>query len=281
MKRITTVFVACFVYFVVALGSGSAAIFPDYPDMFTGPMNYVDTPVAFIWDDDQQLFGQGGDYTLRFYEDAQCQIEVGQMRVRNECYTVLDPCQACQMFTSGVTYYYTVGVYSDDDDDDEDDEDDDNNDEDNDDDDATDPVEFVIDFGNVPAELGCQCQTMASVFQDNLTFGNRLKRLWKVASDRLFSPSTAYATTYGFPGYFIIQVEHPAGYPVKYRDATLTHQYYDSTYYMTTRGNGCDLTYASGGPCKLQIDGVPGYNPYPYIFDVAPCFQVTAKRVVY
>jgi hypothetical protein len=275
MKRITTVFVACLVYFVITLGSGSAAIYPDYPDMFTGSMNYTDNPVAFMWYDDQHMFGQGGDYTLHFYEDAQCQLEVGQMRIRNECYTVLDPCQACQMFTSGVTYYYTVGVYSDDDDDDDGDED-----EDDDDDDATDPVEFVIDLGDVPAALGCQCQTMASVFQDNLTITKRVIRLLKVASNFLFSPSTAHAT-YGFPGYFVIQAEHPAGYPAKYLEGTLNHEYYSNTYPLMTRENGCDITYASGGPYRLYVYGVQDYYPYPYTINVAPCFQVTAVRVVY
>lgn len=274
MKGITAILVGCFVYLIMALSPGYATICVVYPDEDTGPLSYEPdgNAVAFMWEDDDKDFGETGDYTLAFYEDRECEIEVAQIRIQNKCYHVLYPCEACAIFDSGTYYFCTVSEYSDDDDDDLDDGD---SDEDTDEDDTTEPVEFTIDFGDVPAALGCACETTPYSARNNSPVSRLLKSLWRFTSDSLFSTSIAYAYL-DFPGFIVVVARDARGYPAANVRITLGN--YHNRCVLTTRSNGCDVATANPGSYQASTDVPAWFSPSPYI-EIRPWFQTTALGV--
>ena len=278
MKKITAIFVGMITCFIMVQSSGYAAVSGLYPNINTGTMNWKDgavpgaNPVAFIWNDSLCPLGDGEDYTLFFYVDSDCDDDdkVGEMKIKNNCYTVLHPCNARAIFEPNITYYYVVASDIDNDDDIDDD------------DDFSEPIGFSVDYSDIDfGSLGCEpilkCATCFA--QNDLSLSERLKNLLVTTSNFIFSPSTAHATI-DFPGYVILLVTDVTGAPIKDVVVTLKSDT-SGTNTLTSTINGLDIDLARRGTYRITVDN-PYYDAFvcPSSIYVEPSFQVTIVRVI-
>ncbi len=274
MKKITAIFVGLIACFIMTQSSGYADVSGLYPDINTGHMNWKDgsvpgaNQVAFMWNDNLCPSGNGGDYTLFFYADSDCDEDdkVGEMKIQNCYYVVLHPCNARAIFEQDTTYYYVVA--SDIDDDDE----------------FSKSIGFTVDYSDIDfASLGCDpILKCANCFaQNDLSLSKRLKNLLVTTSNFIFSPSTAHAAM-DFPGYVILVVTDAMGVPIKNVIVTLNKINDSGTCLLTSMINGCDVNLASGGTYRITVEHT-SYDNFSYpssTIYVEPYFQSTVIGIM-